>query len=109
MEDIKAFVMENKKQFLLFEIISAGLLLMTAGIIIWKLPMAAVCVFVLLEAGLAACLQNLPVWFHGMILIAQLLTGLLCGNGIFILASTLFYIISILSFRFLNESFSEEK
>ena len=102
MEDIKAFIMENKKPFLVFEIISAGLLLMTAGIIIWKLPMAAVCIFVLLEAGLAVCLQNLPVWFHGMILIVQLLIGLSCGNGIFILACTLFYILSILSFRFLK-------
>ena len=100
MENIKAFIMENKKQFLLFELITAGLLVMLAGILIWKLPMIAVCVFVLLEAGLAVCLQNLPVWFHGMVLIIQLLIGLSCGNGIFILACTLFYILSILSLRF---------
>lgn len=102
MKDIKAFIRENKQQFILFEITAAALLLMTAGIIIWKFPVAAVCIFVLLEAGLSVCLRNLPVWLHGLVLIVQLLLGLLCGNGIFILACTFFYIISILSLRFLD-------
>lgn len=103
MEDIKALVMENKQQFVLFGIVSAALLVITAGILVWKLPVAAVCIFVLLETGLSFCLQNLPVWLHGLILIVQLLMGLLFGNGIFILVCTFFYIVSILGFAILDK------
>lgn len=96
MEDIKALVKENKQHITLFGLIIAALAVILIGILVWKLPVVPVCIFVLLEAVLAVCLQNLPVWMHGAILIAQLIVGLLFGNGIFIMVCAVYYVVSIL-------------
>jgi len=96
MEDIKALLKENKQHIALFGIIAAALIVILIGILVWKLPVVAVCIFVLLEAGLAVCLQDLPVWLHGAVLIAQLVIGLLLGNGMFILLCAVDYVVSIL-------------
>lgn len=96
MEDLKSLLKENKQHIALFGIIVAALAVMLMGILVWKLPVVPVCIFVLLEAGLAVCLQNLPVWLHGAVLIVQLIMGLLFGNGMFILVCAIYYVVSIL-------------
>lgn len=96
MENIKTFVDENKQHLALFGIIAAALLVIVIGILVWKLPVIPVCLVVFLEACLAVCLQDLPIWLHGIVLIAQLVMGLLFGNGMFLLVCALFYVISIL-------------
>lgn len=96
MEEIKALVKENKQHIALFGLIVAALAVVLIGILVWKLPVLPVCIFVLLEAGLAVCLQDLSVWIHGAILIAQLIVGLLFGNGMFILVCAVYYVVSIL-------------
>lgn len=96
MEDIKALVKEKKQNIALFGLIVAALAVILIGILVWKLPVIPVCIFVLLEATLAVCLQNVPVWIHGAVLIAQLIAGLLFGNGMFILLCAVYYVVSIL-------------
>ena len=103
MEDIKALVKENKQHIVLFGLIIAALAVILIGILVWKLPVVPVCIFVLLEAVLAVCLQNLPVWMHGAILIAQLIVGLLFGNGIFIMVCAVYYVVSILVLSIWNK------
>ena len=95
MEDIKALIKENRQHLALFSIVAAALIVILIGIMTWKLPVVGVCIFVLLEAILAVCLQDLPVWLHGAVLIAQLIIGLLFGNGMFILLCAVYYVISI--------------
>ena len=99
MEDIKGLVKENKQHIALFGMIVAALAVILIGILVWKLPVVSVCIFVFLEAGLAVCLQELPVWLHGAVLIAQLIIGLLFGNGMFILLCALYYVVSIVVLR----------
>jgi len=95
MEEIKVFVKENKEHVALFGLIIVALTVMLIAILAWKLPVIPVCIFVLLEAGLAVCLHQLPLGFHGAVLIAQLLVGLIFGNGIFIMTSAAYYVFSI--------------
>lgn len=96
MDDIKALVKENRQQLALSGIIIMALVVILIGILVWKLPVVSVCILVLLEAGLAVCLQDLPIWLHGAVLIAQLVLGLLFGNGMFLMVCAIFYVISIL-------------
>lgn len=96
MEGIKVMIEENKKHLAIFGLVTASLLVIIIGIMGWKLPVIGVCMFVLLEAVLAVCLQNLPIWIHGAVLIAQLIIGLLFGNGMFILLCAVYYVVSIL-------------
>lgn len=95
MENIKAFVKENKQHVALLGLIFAAMTVILIAILAWKLPVIPVCFFVLLEAGLAVCLYQLPIGFHGAVLIAQLLVGLILGNGIFIMTSAAYYVVSI--------------
>ncbi|MBQ8279273.1 MAG: hypothetical protein IJZ23_05480 [Roseburia sp.] len=96
MDDIKALVKENRQQLALSGIVIMALVVILIGILVWKLPVVSVCILVLLEAGLAVCLQDLPIWLHGAVLIAQLVLGLLFGNGMFLMVCAIFYVISIL-------------
>lgn len=96
MEDIKGLIRENKQNIALFGIIIVALAVILVGILSWKFPVIPVCILVLIEAGLAVCLQDLPVWLHGAVLIAQLVLGLLCGSGTFILLCAIYYVVSIL-------------
>ena len=95
MEDIKGLIRENKQNIALFGIIIAALAVILVGIISWKFPVIPVGIIVLIEAGLAVCLQELPIWLHGAVLIAQLVLGLLCGSGTFILLCAIYYVVSI--------------
>lgn len=95
MEELKVLVKENKQHLAFFGMIATALLVILIGILVWKLPVVPVCIVVLLEAGLAVCLQDLPVWLHGIVLIAQLIAGVLFGSGMFLLACVVFYVISI--------------
>ena len=99
MEDFKELIKENRQYLALFCITSVALLVILAGSMTWKLPVIGVSVFVLLETILAVCLQDLPVWLHGAVLIAQLIIGLLFGNGMFILLCALYYVVSIVVLR----------
>ncbi|MBR5127048.1 MAG: hypothetical protein IKU69_01315 [Roseburia sp.] len=95
MEEFKELIKENRQYLALFGIIAVALIVILIGIMVWKLPVIGVCIFVFLETILAVCLQDLPVWLHGAILIAQLIMGLLFGNGMFILLCALYYVVSI--------------
>ena len=96
MEGMKAFVKENREQLVVFGLVAAALIVIMMGILVWKLPVISVCIVVLLEACLAVCLQDLPIWLHGAVLIAELVMGLFLGNGLFLLTCAVFYVISIL-------------
>jgi len=103
MEDIKALIKENKQNLVMFGMIVVALITILMGVLIWKLPTVSVCIFVLLEAGLAMCLQNLPVWLHGAVLIVQLMIGLFVGNGLFLLTCAVYYGVNILFLYFWNK------
>ena len=96
MEELKVLVKENKQNIVLFGLVVAALAVILIGILAWGVPMIPACIFVLLEAGLAVCLQDLPVWLHGAILIVQLVVGLIFGNGIFIMTCAVYYAAGIL-------------
>lgn len=100
MNEIKTLVKENIQQLTLFGVIVVALVTILSGIMVWKLPVVSVCILVLMEAGIAVCLQNLPIWLHGLVVIAQVVMGAIFGKALFLFACAVFYIISILALDF---------
>lgn len=86
---------ENKKMFLLFGMIVAALAVILIGILVLDLPVVPVCVIVLIEAGLAVCLNNVPIWLHVLVIAAQIVVGVLCGNPVFLALAAVLYLIAI--------------
>ncbi len=103
MNELKAMVEENKQQLTLFGVIVIALAIILAGILGWKLPAVSVCALVILEAGLAMCLQDIPIWLHGVIVIAQVAIGAIFGKVMFLLVCALFYVVGILALSIWNK------
>ena len=55
------------------------------------IPIAAVGIFVVLEAALAALLAKIPLWVHGLFFIGQLVAGAFFGKIVFMLLMALIY------------------
>ena len=102
MNDIKALLKENKQQLTLFGVVIAALFVILMGIFVWKLPVVAICVLLLIEAGMSVCMQDVPIWLHGIVAIAQVVVGIIFGKTIFLLLRALFYVVGILALNVWN-------
>ncbi len=91
---------ENRQMLVLFGVIVAALLEILISILGLGIPAVPVCVLVLLEAGMALCLHDVPIWLHGLAVLAQILAGALAGKLIFIVLCAAMYLVFILSLRF---------
>ncbi len=91
---------ENKDMLVLFGVIVAALLVILIAILGLDMPVVPVCVMVVIEAALAACLHDVPIWVHILAVAAQLIVGILCGNTVLIILCLVIYVLGILSLRF---------
>lgn len=103
MEHVKDLVKENKQQLTLFGVVIAALFLVLMGIFAWKLPVVTICVLMLIEAGLSACMQDVPVWLHGIVVIAQVVVGVIFEKVVFLFLCALFYMAGILVLNVWNK------
>lgn len=99
-----AFVEDNTQALVLFGVIIAALAVVLIGAFALKIAVAAVCVIVVLEAALAVCLHDVPIWLHGLVVIGQIVAGALCAKTVFMILCAVIYVIGILSLRVLKEA-----
>lgn len=93
---------DNKRMLILFGVIVAALAVILISILGLKIPAVPVCVIVLIEAALAVCLHDVPIWLHGLVVIAEMIAGILTGGTIFMILCAAMYLVGILSLRFWN-------
>ena len=60
-----------------------------------KIPVVAVCTIVILQALLAALLNRIPIWVHGLIVIAEITAGIICGKVVFMLLMAVVYVAAV--------------
>ena len=53
------------------------------------------CAMVVLEAALAACLNRIPLWIHGLVFIAQIVIGIMASQLVFMILMAFVYVIAI--------------
>lgn len=94
---------DNKNMLLLFGVIVIALLVILVSILGLDIPVVPVCVIVLIEAALAVCLHDVPIWLHGLVVIAQIVAGILCENIVFIALCVVIYLLGILTLKFTRE------
>lgn len=98
-----SFFEDNKQYLLLFAVIVAALAVILISILALKIPVVPVCIIVILEAVLAVCLHDVPIWLHGLVVIAEIAAGVLCTKVIFMTLCALVYVVGILSLKFIRE------
>lgn len=60
-----------------------------------KVPVVAVCAIVILEAAMAALLNRIPIWVHGLIVIAQIVAGIVFGKIVFMILMAVVYVTAV--------------
>ena len=93
---------DNKKMLVLFGVIVVALLVILVSIMGLGVPVAAVCGVVVLEAALAVCLHDVPIWLHVLVLVAQIIAGIVTGQIIFIALCAVIYLVGILALKFMR-------
>ena len=91
---------ENSALIMLCVFVVFAVLEIVLGILVWKIPVVSVCI----EAGLAACLHNLPVWLHGIVAAAEIVVGIISGKVIFMLIGILCYGAALFALKFQKEN-----
>jgi len=99
---ILAFYEDNKQYLLLFGVIVIALAAILS-ILALKIPVVPVCLIIVLEAGIAVCLHDVPIWLHGLVVLVQIIAGAICGKLIFMVLCALVYVVGILSLKFIRE------
>ena len=102
MDQKDSFFNENRDQLILFGVIIVAITIILIGILAWNVPVLLACILILLEAALAVCMQNVPIWLHGAIVIAEVITGAFFGRALFLLLCGIFYMLSILALNVWN-------
>lgn len=72
------------------------------GIMLCELPVVMVCTIVIIETAIAMCLHNLPIWVHALVLAAEIIAGVLCGQVLFIIFAEVVYAGAIFALHFLE-------
>lgn len=100
---VKAAFSENKSMLVLFCVIVAALTVILVSILVLKIGALPVCLIVVIEAALAICLHDVPVWLHGLVVIVQLIGGILNGSLVFMLLCSVLYLLGMLTLRFIRD------
>lgn len=65
------------------------------SIIAFKINVVVACLMVVLEAALAACLNRIPIWVHGLVFIAQVVCGIMASVVPFMVLMAFIYVFAI--------------
>ncbi len=70
---------------------------------VFDIPVVAVCSIVVLETLLASCLHNLPVWLHGVVIIAEIVCGVIFDRLIFMIMEAALYLVAIFALKVIRK------
>ena len=97
MEKIKQLTKQitEKPVVVLVAFVVVALAMILISILALHLPVVAVCTIVILEALLAACLNRIPIWVHGLIVIAEIVAGIVFGKIVFMVLMAVVYVTAV--------------
>ena len=92
--------LENRAAICLCGFCLIAVLTIILGITVFHMPVLTVVLVLLIETGMAACLHNLPVWLHVIVLVAQILLGGLVSQVAYMILAVLCYGLGIFTLKF---------
>lgn len=96
---------ETLSMLVLFAAIAAAIIVILVSIMVLKIPAITVCVIIVLEAAIAACLQNVPIWIHGLVVIIQGVAGYFTENSLFVVLCIVIYLLVSFAVRFMRKQY----
>lgn len=88
-------IAENQSLIMFISLLAVILLTVILGMTVFGIPVVTVCIVIIIEAALAACLHDLPIWLHGIVLAAELILGIVVHKIIFMMLAAICYLAAI--------------
>lgn len=89
------FTKENLPLVCLIGLAVFTIVAIIVSIVAFHINPIVACVMVLLEAGLAACLNRIPIWIHGLVFIAQIVIGIMASQLPFMIFMAFIYVFGV--------------
>ncbi|MGN0353316.1 MAG: hypothetical protein ACI4ES_16875 [Roseburia sp.] len=101
--DVKK-LLENRQYVAIGATVIAALIVILVSVLALKVPVVPVCIIVLLEVGIAACLDNEQIWLHGAVLLIEIIAGILTKKIIFMILVGVVYVVALFALKYWKES-----
>lgn len=82
--------------------VAGGLLLILLGTLVFHIPLITVGFVVVIEAVIAAALNNSPFWIHIVIMALQIVMGVFMEQILFLVLAAAYYFLLLLSVKLLE-------
>ncbi len=93
---VKAFFSkDNMPMLFLVGLAVFTVVAVVVSIMAFHIGVVIACIMAVLEAALAACLNRIPIWVHGLVFISQIVCGIIASQVPFMLIMALIYIFAI--------------
>ena len=89
------FTKENFPLISLIWLIVFAIVAIIVSCACFHINIVVTCVMVVLEAALAACLNRIPIWIHGLVFIAQIVIGIMASQIPFMVLMAFIYVFAI--------------
>ena len=89
------FTRESLPLLLLIVLGLFAIVAITVSIVVLHLGPVVACAMVILEAALAACLNRIPLWIHGLVFIAEIVIGIMASQIPFMILMACIYVLAI--------------
>jgi len=89
------FTKENLPLILLICFAIYAVIAILVSVLVLKISVVVACAMVILEAGLAASLNRIPLWIHGLVFISHIVIGIIASQVPFMIFMTLVYVFAI--------------
>lgn len=96
-------VTENKSLITLCAFVVLAVLTIVLGLLVFHIPAVTVCLVIVIEALLAVCLHNVPLWVHGIVLAAEVALGIYVSLPVFMILAAICYLVAIFVLKFESE------
>ncbi len=94
--DVKTFFSKDNLPLLsLIFLALFTLIVVIVSCVALHINVVVACVMAVLEAGLAACLNRIPLWIHGLVFIAQIVCGIIASQVVFMVLMAFIYVFAI--------------
>jgi hypothetical protein len=94
--DVKSFLRkDNLPLIALVWLVVFSVIAIIVSCVCFNINIVIACVMVVLEAALAACLNRIPIWVHGLVFIAQIVCGILASQVPFMIFMAFIYVFAI--------------
>lgn len=94
---------KNKQLTAVLTFCAAAIVLMLVATIVLQEFIVSVCILIVLEAGMAACLHNAEVWKHGLALAVQLIVGIVLARIPLVIVCMIAYVAATMALQGMNE------